>query len=100
MSSTDDRAPHGSGFFAAICGGVFLLSAIAILVAYHFERSVPRIYILVGWLTASGLIAITWGVMRIKLPRESDRKVGMETINMIVSMLAVTFAVAALVTDR
>ena len=93
--------PIGSGRFAMSAGIVFLASALAVWLLDAFGDQlgiqVRPIYVLIGWLFASGLMAVIWGQNRIKDADPNDHRIGMDTINMIVTMLGVTFAVAALV---
>jgi hypothetical protein len=96
--------PIGSGKFARNAGWLFLAAAAAVLLWDKFGQKLGLelrpIYILVGWLLASGIIAIVWGQNRIRDADPNDKRIGMDTINMIVAMLGVTFAVAAFVTAR
>jgi len=97
--------PAGSGYFARASGCVFLTAAVVIFLWDRFREQlglqINPIYILVGWLIASGVIAVSWGQNRINKgykSRSDFGDTGMDTINMIVTMLGVTFAVAAFIT--
>jgi hypothetical protein len=100
--ATMSSRPVGSGKFARAAGCIFLAAAAAVFLWDGYgERlglSVSPIYILVGWLIASGVVAIAWGQNRINTGDKENNTIGMDTINMIVTMLGVTFAVAAFIT--
>ena len=96
--------PVGSGRFARAWGCAFLAAAVVVFLWDRFGDQLglqaDPIYILVGWLVASGVIAVVWGQNRIKKGDANRSKfghTGMDTINMIVTMLGVTFAVAAFI---
>ena len=96
--------PVGSGKFARAWGFGFLAAAVVIFLWDRFGEQLGLqlnpIYILVGWLIASGIIAVAWGQNRINkgdTSRSDFGHTGMDTINMIVTMLGVTFAVAAFI---
>lgn len=89
--------PIGSGKFARNIGFCFFIAAPTVLVLRQFNVEIPAIYILIGWLAAAGAILVLWGRNRIKTGDPDNKTIGMDTINMVVAILGVTFAIAALV---
>jgi hypothetical protein len=86
----------GSGRFAVGVGVAYIGLGIAVAIAHFTGVTVPVAYILPGWFLCSGLIAIVWGRHRVRTGNQADPTIGMDTINMLVTMLGVAFAIAAL----
>ena len=72
---------------------IFAILSAAILL---MKFSIHKEYILPIWFLFSGIISISWGLNRIKTGDPKDNTVGMETINMLVTMFGVAAAIAAI----
>jgi len=90
------RRPAGSGRFAILVGVIYVFLGIAVAIVHYTGITMPIAYILPGWFLCSGFIAIVWGRNRVRTGNRSDGTIGMDTINMLVIMLGVAFAIAAL----
>ena len=111
MSSREKSKPIGSGIFSLLVGVLFIIGGGYVIWLDYRHIPLQPIYVLAGWLAASGLIAIIWGVQRIIEARKcdesgerskdaKDKRIGQSTINMIVSMVAATFVIAAIVLEQ
>ena len=100
--------PVGSGEFSRNVGIIFIAAAAIVLALDYWKIPIVPVYALALWLLASGYIAIKWGRQRIKESTAvdqhgnkskyaTDKRVGQKTINMIVSLVAATFVIAAIV---
>ena len=89
--------PVGSGIFAVAAGVIFLGVGAAVLGGKFAPADVDPTTVFGGWLVASGLVVAVWGVNRYLTGRQGDYKIGMDTINMVVTMIGVSFAIAALI---
>ena len=84
-----EEKPKGSGYFAVICGSLFLLAFIG-----SFWRTIANIspeWIMRMWLMFVAAILLWWGINRIQKGRP-DRTVGQHTIDLIIGIVAATFA--------
>jgi hypothetical protein len=93
---TESGRPAGSGRFAILVGVIYIVLGISVAIVHFTGITVPIAYILPGWFLCSGLIAIVWGRNRVKTGNRANGSIGMPTINMLVTMLGVAFAIAAL----
>jgi hypothetical protein len=85
--------PQGSGYFAAACGFLLLISMVlAFRVDIHKIR--PEI-IVAGWMGFLGSILAVWGIRRI-LTGKRDWTVGQETIKFVLALVGSVFALIAL----
>ena len=85
--------PSGSGYFAAICGGLFVVAFIG-----SFFVSVDRLspeWIVRAWLLFVAAVLSWWGVNRI-LTGKADRTVGQDTINLVIGVVGATVALLGL----
>ena len=100
---TDSGKPIGSGKFSRNVGVAFILAGALVVLLDYLKVPLKPVYILGVWLVAAGAIAIRWGMQRIEERTnpeyDKDKRIGQETINMIVGMVAATFVIAAIVFD-
>jgi len=93
--------PAGSGWFSLAIGAASILT---VIVFWHLGKDVRSIspnYVLAGWLIFSGLMMGAWGIVRINSTNaKNDLRVGQDTINFCVAMIAVTFAILAIVLQK
>lgn len=94
----DSNKPIGSGLFGLVCGVLF------VVVAFVFADGMAAMKpaeVLRWWLGISGAVLVVWGASRIlTTSARRDMRIGMDTINMVVTMVGVTFAIWAIVLDR
>jgi hypothetical protein len=92
----------GSGLFAAFVGVVFLAALIvSFSTGLHFDQ-IPPLEIVRAWFCFVAAVLIFWGVNRVLKANKKadDRKnltVGQETINLVIGIVAATFALLELV---
>ena len=103
--SSDKSKPIGSGKFSRFVGWGLILAAAGVVWMSYRNIPLQPMYVLAGWMVMSGWIAIKWGRQRIKEANaneawKNDDRVGQSTINMIVSMFAATFVIAAIVLEQ
>jgi hypothetical protein len=86
--------PKGSGVFSVVFGLLFVL---AFLVSFWVDdvTQLPPEWIVRVWMLFVATVLISWGANRIKTGTPG-RTVGQETINFVVSLIGVTFALIAL----
>jgi hypothetical protein len=85
--------PKGSGYFAALCGLLFMLAFVG-----SFFRSVDQLspdWIMRAWLLFVAAILIWWGSNRVRSGRP-DRTVGQDTINLVIALVGTTVALLGL----
>lgn len=91
--------PVGSGWFALTLGSVCI--CVAIWVAHEKDSLISVLkpnYVLAGWMIFSGLILALWGFLRIRSTSATrDFRIGQDTINLCVAIMAVTFTLLAIV---
>ena len=92
-----ERKPVGSGIFAVASGVIFLGTGASVLSGRFAPADVDPTTVFGGWLVATGLVAGVWGVNRYLTGKPDDDRIGMDTINMVVTMIGVSFAIAALI---
>jgi hypothetical protein len=87
--------PVGSGYFALAWGSLLLLA----LAASFFVRltSIDPYILLQCWLAFAAIILVVWGANRVRNGDKADRKIGQDTINLVVGIVAATAALIALV---
>jgi hypothetical protein len=93
--------PIGSGYFATVWGGLFVLVALATLSKgfVTWASGLTPTAIMRIWCLCVGAILITWGINRIKKGDKTDKKIGQDTITFVMTILAATFALGALFHD-
>jgi Protein of unknown function (DUF2442) len=99
VAKEEKNKPIGSGLFSFGVGLVlFIAAGLFILIIARTSLIVANkltgVEVLVGWLILSGVILIGWGVNRIWY--QHIVWIGQETINMVIGILAATFAIAAI----
>jgi hypothetical protein len=95
----EEKPPVGSGIFARNVGVFYsILAFIAAFVAVKGIKidTTLKLYIMPVWLLFSGIISVYWGKNRIKNGDPKKKAIGMETINMLVTMFGVAAAIAAI----
>ncbi len=85
--------PTGSGYFAAICGGLFILAFIGSFIMKVDQLSPD--WIIRAWLLFVAAILIWWGSNRVRTGR-SDPTVGQDTINLVIALVGTTVALLGL----
>lgn len=95
--------PFGSGVFALICGIIFVLVGLIIVLCGYDVSKLDPSTILNIWLFSGGVILIGWGVQRIRKWRTPKTRkltknwdVGQNTINFTMGFVAATIAILAL----
>ena len=85
--------PIGSGIFAAVVGLAFFCSVLI----WPEVLSIDPKTALKMWMYFSGLMLIIWGIVRIVTANsKTDFRIGQSTINMVIGVIAATFAIMAL----
>jgi hypothetical protein len=90
---SDKRKPTGSGYFAAVCGILFLLALVGSLFVTVDQLSPD--WILRGWLLFVAVILLGWGIKRVRTGRP-DLTVGQDTINLVIALVGSTIALLGL----
>jgi hypothetical protein len=86
--------PKGSGWFAAGAGVLFL---VVFICSFVWDLSkIPPYLLFKAWLLLATVILLWWGIRRVQTGRD-DRTVGQNTINFVVAIIGVTFAILAIV---
>jgi hypothetical protein len=90
--------PVGSGYFAAVAGLVFFVAATATLFAavVTWARSLDAVDVLRAWCLFAGAILLAWGINRIVTGDKQDHRIGQDTMNFVVAVVAATFGLMAL----
>jgi hypothetical protein len=89
----DKRKPTGSGYFAAVCGILYLLALVGSLFVTVDQLSPD--WIMRGWLLFVALILFWWGINRVRTGRP-DPTVGQDTINFVIALVGATVALLGL----
>ena len=89
----DERKPTGSGYFAALCGALFVLAFVASFFVTIEQLSPERI--IRAWLLFVAAILIWWGFNRVRTGRP-DPTVGQDTINLVIALVGATVALLGL----
>ena len=89
--------PVGSGYFAFFLGVLFAIALICEIFV-GVEWLTPQLILRV-WFGFAALILIGWGITRIRTGDKKSLMVGQDTINWVVSILAATFVLMALLHD-
>ena len=100
MHVPDERPPVGSGYFAKYVGIGFFVVSVIIGGAWHFGvdfKTINPLYVLETWIVACAVILIYWWQNRINHSQNNSRAVGQDTINMVITIVGVTFAIAAII---
>ena len=92
-----EQKPKGSGYFAAICGVLFIVA----LVGSFFVKvdQLSPDWIIRGWLLFVAATLIWWGVNRVRTGRP-DPTVGQATINLVIALVGATVALLGLLLKR
>lgn len=85
--------PKGSGYFAAVCGLIFLCAFVGSFFVDVQQLTPERI--LRTWFAFVAAILIWWGARRVQTGSQ-DCTVGQDTINFVVSIVGATVAILAL----
>ena len=89
--------PIGSGYFALICG---LLFFVALVASFFVDRTTVDPYVAFQvWLVFAALILCIWGAVRVRTGNSKDYRIGQETLNFVVGVVAATFAILALINN-
>jgi hypothetical protein len=100
MHLPGEGPPVGSGYFARYVGISFFIVWVIIGGVWYWGIDFTKInplYVLEAWLLACSVILVYWGQNRINHARNLSRSVGQDTINMVVAIVGVTFAIAAII---
>lgn len=91
--------PAGSGWFSLSIGITFILMALTVwCTGKSPQELVKPERVLVIWMIVAGLIMATWGIVRsLSTTAKKDYRIGQETINMCVGIIAATFAIWAII---
>ena len=89
--------PKGSGWFSIVFGLAFLLTFLGSS-RYDYTKIAPQ-DLFESWLLFIALVLIFWGIDRVKHGQNSLR-IGQPTINFIVAIMGITFALLALILDK
>jgi hypothetical protein len=85
--------PKGSGYFAALCGGIFFAAFLGSFWVTLDQLS-PE-WIMRAWFLFVGGILTWWGARRIQTGRP-DPTVGQDTINLVIGLVAASVALLGL----
>src|SRR5262245_4610108 len=85
--------PTGSGYFAAGCGGLFVLAFLGTFLVKVDQLSPD--WIMRGWLFFVAAILLWWGADRIQNGKP-DRTVGQATIHLVIALVGTTVALLGL----
>jgi len=86
--------PVGSGWFALAFGLLLVITLVASFVV-DLTAVNPTFYVR-AWLTFASLTLLSWGVSRIRTGARGDNRIGQETINFVVAIIAATVAILEL----
>jgi hypothetical protein len=90
---SEEKKPKGSGYFAAICGGFFVVAFVCSFV-FTVNQLSPN-WIMRAWFLFVAAILLWWGVDRARTGRP-DPTVGQSTINMVITLVVATFGLLSL----
>ena len=85
--------PRGSGYFAALCGVLFVLAFIGSFFVTVQQLS-PE-WIMRAWFLFIASVLIWWGANR-ALTGRPDRTVGQDTINLVIAIVGASIALLGL----
>ena len=89
--------PKGSGYFAVLCGILFVLAFVASFFV-RIDQLSPD-HIIRGWLFFVAAILIWWGGNRLRTGRP-DPTVGQDTINLVIALVGTTVALLGLLKGK
>ncbi|GAB3374098.1 hypothetical protein GCM10027431_26370 [Lysobacter rhizosphaerae] len=89
------KKPKGSGYFAIVCGLLFLAAFISSLYFDNFVGGLTQERVMGAWFAAVSAILLWWGVIRVRTGRP-DMTIGQDTINFVIGVISVTIALLAL----
>jgi hypothetical protein len=97
---TSDK-PAGSGWFSLMIGTTSIIMVLAFWLCGKDVGSINPNYVIAAWMIFSGIVMSLWGIVRIiSASAKTDLRVGQNTINFCVAIIAVTFAILALVMPK
>jgi hypothetical protein len=93
VDAMSEPKPKGSGYFAALCGVLFMLAFVGSFFVRLDQLSPDRI--MRAWLLFVAAILIWWGSNRVRTGR-SDPTVGQDTIHLVIALVGATVALLGL----
>jgi hypothetical protein len=85
--------PLGSGIFSLIIGVAF----VALLIFFPDVKKIDRDIAFKMWVAFAALLMAVWGIVRIYTTSDRSLRIGQPIINMVVGIVAATFAILAVV---
>ena len=89
VDAMSEPKPKGSGYFAALCGVLFMLAFVGSFFV-RIDQLSPD-WIMRAWLLFVAAILIWWGSNRVRTG-QSDPTVGQDTINLVIALVGTSAA--------
>lgn len=93
VDAVSEPKPKGSGYFAALCGALFMVAFVG-----SFFVGVDQLspdWIMRSWFLFVAAILIWWGGNRVRTGRP-DPTVGQDTINLVIALVGTSVALIGL----